>query len=619
MTFLFPAFLLGALAVAIPIALHFLRRDVAPEVPFSAVRLLSTSPIERSRRRRLRDLLLLAARVTALLLLAAAFARPYVQGAGGAGSAVRIIAVDRSFSMSAPGRFEEALRLAGEAVDSAPMAERVAVIAFDDRADVVAPPGGAADARAALADLRPGPGATRYGPMLARAVEVADGSMGRIIIVTDMQRSGWEDERRAVLPSTLTLELRDTGAPPPNLAVVGVRVERERVVAAVRNAGPARSGSVRVLRRDSEVASSNFSAAADATVLVPIAYRSPTTGALTLTVDDPDGPAADNSRHMLLDLAGRSSVLIVTPPGAPQAGFYVSRALAAAQDDDGVDAGLQARVMAAPEASAMAPEEFAGHSAVVLLTTRGLERRAREGLAALVRGGGGLLIAAAPEVEPDVLSAIFGWRPALSGVEQPHDGLALAATDLRHPIFRPFGPLTANLGQIRFHRTWAVKPDGWDVAGRFTDGSPAVLERREGRGRVVLFASDLDRRWNDFPLQPVFVPFVVEAVRHVGADAKVVRDFTVATVPAGVPAEPGVHEMGAQGRMVAVNVDARESATSTMTTDEFEAMLDPISLEPAVAGDVRARETESRQGLWQYGLLLMLATLVVESFVGKPN
>jgi hypothetical protein len=70
MSFLFPAFLLGALAVAIPIVLHLLRRDAAPEVPFTAVRLLKNSPIERSRRRRLRDLLLLVARAAALLLLA---------------------------------------------------------------------------------------------------------------------------------------------------------------------------------------------------------------------------------------------------------------------------------------------------------------------------------------------------------------------------------------------------------------------------------------------------------------------------------------------------------------------------------------------------------------------
>jgi hypothetical protein len=104
MNFLYPAFLLGALAVAIPIVLHLLRRDVAPEVPFTAVRLLRKSPVERSRRRRLRDILLLAARVAALLLLAAAFARPYASRAEAAATGLRIVAVDVSFSMGAPGR-----------------------------------------------------------------------------------------------------------------------------------------------------------------------------------------------------------------------------------------------------------------------------------------------------------------------------------------------------------------------------------------------------------------------------------------------------------------------------------------------------------------------------------
>ena len=93
MNFLYPAFLLGGLAIAVPIVLHFLRRDIAPPVPFTAVRLLRRSPVARSRRRRLRDLLLLAARVTALLLLAAAFARPYAAGAA-SGATLRIVAVD---------------------------------------------------------------------------------------------------------------------------------------------------------------------------------------------------------------------------------------------------------------------------------------------------------------------------------------------------------------------------------------------------------------------------------------------------------------------------------------------------------------------------------------------
>ena len=79
LSFLSPWFLLGALAVAIPVVLHLFRRRNDPVVPFSAMRFLHQVPIEQARRRRLQDLLLLALRVAALLLLAIGFARPYFQ------------------------------------------------------------------------------------------------------------------------------------------------------------------------------------------------------------------------------------------------------------------------------------------------------------------------------------------------------------------------------------------------------------------------------------------------------------------------------------------------------------------------------------------------------------
>src|SRR6476469_10063350 len=118
MSFITPWYLAGAALIALPIVLHLLRRDVAPPVPFTAVRLLRRSAVERSRRHRLRDLLLLAARVTALLLLAGSFARPYIARAGSTGRAT-VVLLDRSFSMSAPGRFARAQQLAREAIDQA--------------------------------------------------------------------------------------------------------------------------------------------------------------------------------------------------------------------------------------------------------------------------------------------------------------------------------------------------------------------------------------------------------------------------------------------------------------------------------------------------------------------
>jgi hypothetical protein len=227
-----------------------------------------------------------------------------------------------------------------------------------------------------------------------------------------------------------------------------------------------------------------------------------------------------------------------------------------------------------------------------------------------------LLIAGSPDVELVVVSTMFNWRPAMAGTETA-SAVALSPTDLRHPIFRQFGSLAANLGQMRFDRAWRLNADGWDVAARFTDGSPALMERHEGQGRVVLFASDFDRLWNDFPLHPAFVPFALEAVRYVSGARDRARDYLVGASPEGSDARPGVYRAKADGRAIAVNIDTRESATAAMPPDEFVAMVERVSPVNVAATGARAQQIEGRQNYWQYGLLLMLATLIAESFVGR--
>lgn len=614
MSFLYPAFLLGAIAIALPVVLHLLRRDVAPEVPFSAVRLLRRSPIDRSRRRRLRDLLLLAARVSALALLALAFARPYLTGAAAA-PGLRIIAIDRSFSMGAPGRFAHALELAAAAVGEAGAGERLAVIAFDDRADIVAPPGSAPDARAALVALKPGFGATRYAPAVARGIELADGHPAHLVVISDLQRTGWEDEQPLAVPATMQVEVRDAGVLLPNAAVVQVRVEPERVVGTVSNSSPVPyTGIARVAVDGRDVGSSPVSLPPDETAEIVVPYRAARRGTLVFSLDDAKGYPADNSRYAVLDPPARTRVMVITTAGAPQSGLYFARALEAADDH-----AFDVRVASGADASALSTEDAAAYAAIVLLSTRALDRRGREMLAAFLRGGGGLFVAAGVDVEPAVLSSALGWAElgTVEAVEAP--SLSLAASDVRHPIFRPFGTFTANLGQVRFERIWKLKPQGWEVAARFNDGNPALVERHDGKGRAMIFASDVDRRWNEFPLHPAFVPFAVEAVRHVANVRERGRDYLVADAPAGTGPAPGVYST-TDRRTVAVNVDARESTGGRLTSREFAGMLERstrVQVHGGAKETVRAQSVESQQNLWQYGLILMLGVLVIESAVGR--
>ena len=608
MSFLYPAFLAGALAIAIPIALHLLRRDVAPEVPFTAVRLLRRSPLEQTRRKRLRDLLLLMARVAALLLLAAAFARPYFAAAAGA-PALRIIALDRSFSMSAPGQFQQAQALARDAV-SAGGAAQVAVIAFDDRATVVSQPGGPGEARAAIDALRAGYGATSYGPLFARVQELAGNQEAELVVVSDLQRAGWSDEAPPSVRAGIDVDVRQVPAVPGNLAVTAAWRTSDGVVLTIVNGGsdPA-SGTARITVDRQEVASSPFTAPAGASVDVPVRYRAADRGVLTATVDDPAGFQADNSRLLLLDPSIRTRVWIVAGQDR-ESGLYVARALQSADGDEGFDVEEQAAGKLAGGSNGQPVID----AAVVLLSTRGLDRKSRDTIAAFVRNGGGLLVAASDNVEPAVLATMMGWQGFSAAVEARPAG-SLAPTDVRHPIFRPFGALAANLGDGGFARTWTLRTDGWDVLARFTNGSAALMERREGRGRVMLFTSDLSRRWNDFPLNPAFVPFTIETVRHAAGSSDRRRDYVVAEAPEGTAHEPGTYDVA--GRRITVNVDPRESAVAVMNAADFEKMLQPAGAAPAEPVEIQAQQVEGRQNLWRYGLLLMMLALAAESVVGR--
>jgi hypothetical protein len=60
----------------------------------------------------------------------------------------------------------------------------------------------------------------------------------------------------------------------------------------------------------------------------------------------------------------------------------------------------------------------------------------------------------------------------------------------------------------------------------------------------------------------------------------------------------------------------RESAIERMTPAEFvQSVTRTAAVRPQVEAR-HAREREAAQGWWRYGLALMLATLVVEAFVG---
>jgi hypothetical protein len=628
LSFLAPWFLAGAAAVAVPVILHMLRREQTPALAFTAVRFLRQAPQEKQRRRELRDIWLLLLRMLALIVLAIAFARPYIRSGEAAASGITVVALDTSFSMSGKEQFERAKKAALSLVSSVPTGDRVAAMAFDDRASLVSPPAlERGSARASINALKAGAGATNYAALLASSARVFGQVGGKLIVVTDLQRSGWTTE--GVLPANVELQVVDVAGPQDNIAVESLKRDPTNVAAAVVSNYGQRARSVRAaLTLDQKAVGQtaiNLEPGASETVRFADVVL-PAKGVAKVTIDDRQGLAADNERYLVLEGPPPPSVLLLSQKEDGEDVFYLREAVQAV---DGPRA-FTVNLVKASERNALEPGRLKAHAVVWLLGTRGLDRRIREQIATYVQEGGALLVTAGPMLDPSSFASLFEQAGKLKVESAEGTGFptTLAPVDTRHPIFAAFGTFASNLGQAEFTQALRIAPaadSNSRIVARFTNGLPALVEQEIGSGRVIVFASDVSSEWNDFPRQPTFVPFVNETLRYLANLRDRPRDLTVGTLAAGVAglpgggsgtSKPGVIKIGNPERLVAVNVDARESRPARMTDAEFTQMVRRSDAEGRSA-DIVAREQESGQHWWRYGLLALMAVLVIEGLMAR--
>jgi hypothetical protein len=637
LSFLSPLFLVGAAAAAIPIAIHLFYRRTEPVIDFAAMRYLRGAPVEQSRHRRLRELILLALRVTALVLLALAFARPFLSGSAAALTApATVVLVDTSLSLSTPGEFARVRALAEEAIRGAPPDHATAVLSFANTATVVAPLSlDRAGALAAIGTLEPGAGATRYQAALRRAAEEMAGRAGRIVVVSDLQESGWDAADSGGVPGRIEVEIVEAGGAATNRAVTSLRIDGTEAVAIVRSFSPrAEADQVVFTLGDRGIAAVPVTLEAGGSAEARAPLPAGAAGSLAASITDPEGYAADNVRYAVVDSTDATSILAVTASGHPSEALYLERALGVAEGAG----GFGFRVIGGRAFSDLDAEALGRVDAVVVLGTRGLERRGRENLAGFVRSGGGVLLTAGPDVEEAVLRDSLNGLVRTAWRSRDDAPMSLAPDDSRHPIFRLFGG-AGSLGNVNFQRASLIDvPDTGEVLARYSDGSPALVEERTAGGRVLVFASDLNAWWNDFPIQPAFVPFVHETLRYLASTPAGRSEYLVGDLPGEAGRTPGVVSLTPVGRTfpgppgvpddarpprargarpAAVNVDPRESDPARMTAEAFQAGISRLHDTAGRQAPSEAGEREDGQRLWQYALLLMVVSLAAEGLLGR--
>src|SRR4051794_972510 len=136
MSLLAPLYILGGLAIALPVLFHLIRRTPQGRQDFSSLMFLAPSPPRITRRSRLNNILLLLLRAAALGLLAFAFARPFLRADSGLnvsqqrGRRVAIL-LDTSASMRRGDLWQQAVRRAEEVAAGLTPADEAALFLFD--------------------------------------------------------------------------------------------------------------------------------------------------------------------------------------------------------------------------------------------------------------------------------------------------------------------------------------------------------------------------------------------------------------------------------------------------------------------------------------------------------
>lgn len=715
MPFLFTnAVFLAALAgLGIPVALHLLMKRRQVRMRFSTVRFFQQQEPQAKARRKLRNLLLLLLRLLAFAMVVLAFTRPFLnRNQPSPGQRQRrevVLVVDRSLSLqardSAGSRWENARAAAARVVAGLSGEDRVALVSCAARAEVLtgfAPPSVAA---ARLAALQPAHSTGDLAEGLREALRLAasgdPAARQSVTVVGDLQREGAANLDATPVPPRLQVDFVGVGdLLAPNLSVSELQFdvgETNHPYATVTS------------HRDDAVAGVEVEFLVDGAPVWrrPVALAA---GAATnfdlrpprlapgwhqaeVRLATPDALAADNRRVAAFHVPEPVRVLAVEGRRGVRSfleqSFFVAAALDPALGTADAGSGGFVVAKASPEQAAVRLRPLATPGAPGTRTARGPADKATAddpahvvvmaaqrqtgaelaaALAAFVRSGGGLMLFLGEDTgSTDANALLSDLLPARIGrVEkgEPGNPWRLGEVDHNAPAFLPFRqPGSGNLALPEFTVRHALEPvPGAAVLARFDDGTPMLVLRAVGRGRVLLANTSADTRWTDWPKHKTFVPWLHGAVRQLsgraderllaGGDAVVTgteaavdlgpasKDTAFAVLPPTGPefsatadargvlrfdaALPGIHRVrddaGVEVRQVAANVPARESDLASLRPSELAQRLvrreeaKPTGMAAALFGGDRNREE-----YWRILLAGAIALLLVETVVSNRS
>jgi hypothetical protein len=673
MTLLYPSFLFALSALAIPVIIHLVELRKSKRVLFTNVRFIQQVKNVTSHHRKLKHLLILAARILFLAFLVFAFSQPFIPAASSGTTETSDVRLYFNNSMSTQNEvatgeltiLEKALDEGKRLLSTIPSSSQVRI--FDNSStfnpNVHQTP---ANAKSQLDQLSYSSQSLTLEAVLSRlSVGVGNtiSSRYQAFIFSDFQKSTVDPTFIRNLDSTAQYYLVPfASASEQNIFVDSVSLDDEfirinqnnNLTAHIYNSGSERAEavSVKLFLGDQQVSALTLDLEPNQSTPARFTFQTDTYATLPGRIEVEDYPVSfDNTYHFTVQAAPKVRILdIVGTESAPTRRLYTNEPIFE---------------YASTEASRINYGMIAAADLVLLNGVTTVDAAVADNLRKYVAEGGTLVIIPAGATDRSSYSRFFnslGIGP-ISWRGQPGDKggqKELSAPDTQNPFFTNiFAEDTRGIQmpQADQHLVWSRSSDN---ILRYKSGGNFLSSFATEGGTVYVFASPLSPAYSEFVNHAVFVPVMYKlAIRSYSSNQQIAYPLSQPSIRVGVgradarkavfklmkdsievipeqrlqgeslvfstPAEmteAGIYRlMNADSTvsLLAFNYDKKNSLLDQYTADELRQLIGKdhpniTVYEPTTTASVKDQFTRDHVGtpLWKYCLLLSLLFFMTE-------
>ena len=667
MGFLAPWFLGGLAILGLPVYVHLLRQYRQKPIPFSSLMFFERRTQSSIKHRRLKYLLLFSLRCLFILLLALAFARPYIHSttiARANSGRTMVFAIDNSFSMQQDDRFANAKKAALDSINAMRPDDRGQVISFGGPSKLLTDmTQDKQSLRAALTAIEVGDDTSSYSE-LSRVLRSTTESLKADItadVFTDIQKS-------SLPPSFSDLKLDDgtkleihpvVTAPIPNWTVENVEApgrvfdtKKVRTVATIAGYDtPEATRKVTLVANGKPLETKSVKVPANGRRTVEFLALDAPYGMTRceIQIDSADAFPQDDKWLFSVGRADPKPALLVHAPEDTASSLYVKTAL-----ESSSEAAFTLESLPSNQSSNANVSKYA----FVILSDPGpLPQKFEDALEQYVQAGGSVLITLGKNAVPGRHLPIADLQVmALHSINPERESvLTVASVDTSYPSFSR----AQNWGGVDFFQAAKLQlpqasPDT-RVAATLSDGSPLFIDRKIGAGHALVFTSALDNIANNLPVEPVWLPFIDQTTHDMGGIGTAQGNYKVGSFvelrtsrEKGVPVEivgPGdkrllslsestkassfqfpsqgffdIRRANGREELAAVNTDRRESDFALVPQETLDLWKNTgVGQKSGPSTSASDQQRDDKAELWPWVLAMLAVLAIAESVLGNKQ